>query len=377
MKLRLLAFILALLTVAVAGCQSGGDSLRLPAGTVAPQAPAGQAPAAKAAVQTPAPPAAGGNSGPAPVGQAVTPSFQVTPLPPPPTMSIQDLTPVVPLPTPLPVLGVIGGANDAMPLKRPVGLALTSSGGLYVTDQAGVHEFDASGKFVKTLIKTGSDTGLRLPSSVALAPGGDVYVADAATNTIFRVKPDGQVASKIGPATGVQLNQPVTVETDPQGDLFVVNQATAEVLKLDPSGKQLLKFGGQGEENGKFIRPRALALDKDGNIYVSDLSTFLIQKFNPQGQYVKTFGNQKMKDSLWLLRGMDVGPDNRLYALDGGNSRIQVFNLGDLSVVKEFENPGREPGQFFETEDLRVDGQGNVYIVDKGNNRVQKLKLPF
>ena len=371
MKQLIPLLVVIVMLLALAGCQSGGDSLRLPSTT------------SPAAAQAPAPPAAPvlavtpKNAGPAPVGEMVTPSFKAPTVPVIPTRSAQDLTPSVPLPTPLPSLGVIGGPDDAMPLKRPIGLALATGGRLYVTDQSGVHEFDADGKFVKTLVKVGSETGLRLPSSVAVAPGGDVYIADTATNTVLRVKPDGQIAAKIGADGAVQLNQPVAVETDAQGNLFVVNQATAEVLKLDPNGKLLLKFGGQGDENGKFIRPRALALDKDGNIYVTDLSTFLIQKFSPQGQYLKTFGNQQMRETLWLLRGMDIGPDNRLYVADSANNRIQVFNLADLSLVKEFQNPGREPGQFFESEALRVDDQGTVYLVDKGNNRVQKLKLPF
>ena len=49
------------------------------------------------------------------------------------------------------IVGLIGLPN----------LALAQDGTLYVGDQLGIHQFDASGKYVKTLMKTGPDSGLR------------------------------------------------------------------------------------------------------------------------------------------------------------------------------------------------------------------------
>ncbi len=357
---RFWTVVIGLALLALAGCAGGegtGGSLRLP--TAAPPTGAAQAPQAPAALPqtTAAAPAA---NAPA-VGQ--------TPLPPniKPTSS-------VPTATPLPIQAVYGAGTDATSLKRPIALALTADGGFYVGDQIGVHLYDANGKYVKTLIKAGPDTGLRIAAALAVAPFGEVYVADTLSNTILRLKSDGQVAGKLGDSDP-KVDGPSALEFDKQGNLFIVNQNSAEVYKLDPNGKLLMKFGGKGEQNGQFLRPRGLALDKDGNIYVTDLTTYLIQKFSPDGKYVKSFGNQRGGENGWFLRGMDVGPDGRLYVVDGAQQRIQVFNLSDLTLVKEFQNPGRDPGQFQDPEDLRVDAQGNILIADKGNNRVQKLKL--
>ena len=367
--MRHLLLVMALsLILAAAACQSeAGSSLRLP--TQAP--PTGQAPASGQAapgqptlqiqVMPPGPgsqPDASGNPKPA----EPLPTF-----PPAATSSI-------PTATPLPGATVISAAGDEGQLRRPMSLALAPDGTLYVGDQLGVHQFDPSGKYVKTLMKTGPDTGLRLAAALALSPSGELYAADTFTNLVYRLKTDGTVVSKLGDAE-VRFDGPVALKFDPSGNLFVVNQNSSEVYKLDPSGKLVMKFGAKGDQNGQFVRPRGLTLDKDGNIYVSDLSTFLMQKFDKTGKYVRTFGNQHSNEQGWFIRGMDIGPDGRLYVVDGAQQRIQVFDLTNYTLVKEFQNPGRDPGQFQDPEDLRIDPQGTLIIADKGNNRIQKLKL--
>ncbi|MFN8471644.1 MAG: NHL repeat-containing protein [Anaerolineae bacterium] len=279
----------------------------------------------------------------------------------------------VPLATPLPTLLTITAGDGN--LRRPSALALDKDGNIYVGDQLGVYQFDPSGKYVKTLVKVGADSGLRGPSGLAVTPNGDIYIADNVVSTVFHLTPDGKIADKITSVDGQPLDQPVTVTADPQGNIYVVNQNSAEVLKLDPKGKVLTKIGSKGDKTGEFMRPHALALDKDGDIYVTDLSTSLIQKFGADGKYVKTFGDSHSGENAWLLRGVAVGPDNRLYTIDSVNQRIQMFDLAELRLIKEFQNPGMSPGQFQDPAALAVDAQGNLYIADRGNNRIQKLKL--
>lgn len=367
-RLTLLTFVALLLLVA-ACADSAGVTARLP--TPGAAAPAQNAPALPAAPALPKeqPPVETPGSRPTLANQ--TPAPFITP-----SVTVPRPTSSVPQATPLPVQLTFGATGETT-LRRPTALAVNKkTGHVFVSDQVGVHQFDNNGKFVKTLIKSGLDTGLRIPVSLDFNTADELLIVDGLANTLLRVNADGKVVGKWGEAEGPKLEGPIAVRVDPQGNIFVLNQASAEVLKLDPTGRTLLKFGGKGEQNGQFIRPRGLALDKDGAIYVSDLSTFLVQKFSPDGKYVKTFGNQRSPENVWLMRGMDIGPDGRLVLMDGANNRIQVFDLTNLTLITEFQNPGQAPGQFLDAEDLRIDGQGNVYIADKGNNRVQKLKLP-
>ena len=52
-----------------------------------------------------------------------------------------------------------------------------------------------------------------------------------------------------------------------------------------------------------------------------------------------------------------------------------MFDLAELRLLKEFQNPGMSPGQLQDPAAVAVDAAGNLYIADRGNNRIQKLKL--
>ncbi len=351
----------AMLMIVLTAC-AGGPGARLPdanppaASQAQPQQ--GQAPQAQAA-QAQAP-------------QAQAPQAQSSQAQIVPTILARPTT-ALPAATPLPTLLTITSGEGN--LRRPASVAVDKNGSIFVGDQLGVYQFDPSGKYVKTLVKVGAESGLRNPSGLAVAPSGDIYIADNIVNTIFRVGQDGKITTKITTVDGKPLDQPVTVRVDPQNNLYVVNQNSSEVLKLDPSGKLLMKIGSKGDKTGQFERPHALALDSAGNIYVTDLTTQLIQKFSPDGKYLKSFGDSHSGENTWLLRGLVVGPDNRIYTVDSVNQRIQVFDLAELRLIKEFQNPGNAQGQIQDPADLAVDGQGNLYIADRGNNRIQKIKL--
>lgn len=370
MSNRLLALLVLALLALTAACGAGqaAGGVRLPTPVPPGQAQPGQVPAGQPTVAIQVLPP-GPGSLPAQPGQNPVPAAPLPTFPPQPTSSL-------PTATPLPGATVIGATGDATALRRPISLALADDGTLYVGDQLGIHQFDANGKYVKTLYKTGPETGMRLAAALALAPNGELYAADTFSNLIYRLKTDGTLVGKIGEGE-VRLDGPVALEFDPQGNLFIINQNAGEVLKLDPSGKLLMKVGTKGEQNGQFLRPRGMTLDKDGNIYVTDLTTFHIQKFDKTGKYIRTFGDQHAMEQGWFLRGIDIGPDGRLYVVDGAQQRIQIFELTNFSLVKDFQNPGREPGQLQDPEDMLIDKQGYLYIADKGNNRVQKLKLSF
>ena len=360
--LKYLRWLPAILLIVLAACAPGGVGARLPdANAPTPsqaQAPQGQVLQGQAP-QAQAPQSQG--------AQAPSSQAQIVP-----TLLAQATT-APPAATPLPTLLTITASDTNF--RRPASVAVDKKGSIFVGDQMGVYQFDSAGKYVKTLVKVGTESGLRNPSGLAVASSGDVYIADNVVNTLFRVSPDGQIASKMTSVGGKSLDQPVTVHVDPQNNVFVVNQNSSEVLKLDSSGKLLMTIGSKGEKTGQFERPHGLALYRDGNIYVTDLTTSLIQKFGPDGKYIKSFGDSHSGENAWLLRGIGVGPDNRIYVVDGINQRIQVFDLTELRLIKEFSAPGMSQGLLQDPEDLAIDPDGNLYIADRGNNRIQKIKL--
>ena len=76
---------------------------------------------------------------------------------------------------------------------------------------------------------------------------------------------------------------------------------------------------------------------------------------------------------LTLPRNMAVGPDGRIYVLDSGNHRLQVFDE-DGTFVSSWGGFGAEPGQFNEPWGIAV-GDEYIYVADTWNHRIQKFTL--
>jgi DNA-binding beta-propeller fold protein YncE len=160
------------------------------------------------------------------------------------------------------------------------------------------------------------------------------------------------------------------------------------------------KLGSSGNLNG----PHDLAFDTDGFIYVADSHNHRIVKLSPEGQLVDTWdstwwvGLQSWKpgcldgsDSPLALApgefcepwGITVGNDGRVYVADTWNHRIQVFTTAG-EFIGQFGTFGQSgssissaPSQFYGPRDAAIDGQGNLYVSDTGNKRIQVFDSTF
>jgi DNA-binding beta-propeller fold protein YncE len=130
---------------------------------------------------------------------------------------------------------------------------------------------------------------------------------------------------------------PKGVALDRKCNVYLADTETSRVIKVSPNGDTLAMWGGEGRDTGQFHRPAAVAVDADGNVYVADSGNDRIAKLSPNGDSV----------AVWQ------------YCLPGSTPCTPA--------------PGHDPGQFFDPEGIAVDGQGNVYVSEVNNNRIQKL----
>jgi DNA-binding beta-propeller fold protein YncE len=130
---------------------------------------------------------------------------------------------------------------------------------------------------------------------------------------------------------------PQSVALDRNCNLYMVDSELNHVVKVSPTGDTLATWGSDGRGPGQFHRPGGIAVDGDGNIYVADSGNDRVQKLAPSGQVAE----------VWQ------------YCLPGSNPCAPA--------------PDQAPGHFFDPEGIAVDGQGNVYVSEVDNNRLQKL----
>lgn len=139
-----------------------------------------------------------------------------------------------------------------------------------------------------------------------------------------------------------------------------------------------LVFGTQGTEPGQFNAPRGIAFAADGSLYVADSRNHRIQHLSADGQVIKvwgTFADQSAGNAPigtfnepW---GVAVGPDGNVYVTDTWNHRVQKFSA-DGTPIKMWGVFGttETPGALYGPRGIAVDSQGKVYVADTGNKRI-------
>jgi YYY domain-containing protein len=218
------------------------------------------------------------------------------------------------------------------------------------------------------------------------------------------VQPAGLFANAGSGANRGQFNLPRGIARDAEGNFYVADTQNLRIQKFDPQGNWLLMFGSRGTENGQFSQlnetgegtgPGGLAVDAAGNVYVADTWNHRIQKFDKDGNFLLAWGGfvsladpvsagDAARDSKFYgPRGVAVGPDGNVYVTDTGNKRVLIFDPKgtfvrkiDSGLTPEKITQGYafdQPGEMNEPIGIAVDKDGNVYVGDTRNFRIQKF----
>lgn len=153
------------------------------------------------------------------------------------------------------------------------------------------------------------------------------------------------------------------------GRVFVANALDSAISVFDLPQRNFYKIGAEGA--GALRKPVGLSVDRSGHLFVADAVANAILVFDPGGRFVRRIGGPK-----WFARLSNVTADpatDRIYAIDSGDAgqRVRVFNSLDGAHLFDFGSYGDGPGQFNLPYDLAVGAQGRLYVVDNGNFRVQ------
>jgi DNA-binding beta-propeller fold protein YncE len=186
-----------------------------------------------------------------------------------------------------------------------------------------------------------------------------------------------------------QFTFPRSVVVDAEGRIYVADSGNNRIQVFNADGSFLRQFGStckldtkegcDGDGRGQFNEPWGIAVDKEGSIYVSDTWNHRIQKFDKDGKFLSMWGVFESTGgelgkplAFYGPRQLVVGLDGKLYVMDTGNRRVQVFNP-DGSFASQFGGGGVTEGVFDEPTGITQDAAGNWYVADAWNRRVQKF----
>ncbi len=181
------------------------------------------------------------------------------------------------------------GRGQNVLISLPVGgISTDSVGDVYVSSspQAAVVIFDGSGRIHRPTIDSTSGATLDVPTGIAVASDGTIYVADTFNRRVQSFASDGSALAQV---TGSSTPQGVfrmlargDVEVDSDGNLYVADFSNGRVHRYAPDGTydQSIELR---DSSGRLALPGGIAVDADGNVYVSAYYLGKILKYAPPG----------------------------------------------------------------------------------------------
>lgn len=210
-------------------------------------------------------------------------------------------------------------------------------------------------EYIGSTYSTYSLADLSSPRGMVRDSAGNFYISDEFDSVIKKIAPNRSMtvfAGKMGDpgltnGTGAaaQFNGPWGLAIDGSDNLYVADKYNNVIRKITPAGVVSTLAGvggassGMGSTDGpaasaKFRQPQGVAVGAGGTVYVADTGNNLIRKITPAGEVMTVAGQAG-------VIGLDNGP----------------------ALSAKFNGPAS----------LTVDGSGNLYIADTGNNQIRKL----
>jgi O-antigen biosynthesis protein len=311
-------------------------------------------------------------------------------------------------------------------LNNPGGIAVASTGDVYFADSnnhvvrridprnnittiAGNNALGAgfSGDYASAI-----NAQLDTPDGIAIAPDGDLIVADSHNDRVRRIDKQTQVITTIAgsgetgydgddqPATEAALNNPAGVAAAPNGDIYIADTLNYRIRMIDHATGNIHTIAGDGTsgDNGAPVgdggpatsaslnMPSDVAIGPTGDIYIADMHHQRIRKIDARTRLIWTVagngrwgnsgdGGPAVSATLAGPAGIAVVPDGKgaitLFIADFYNGRVRA--VGPDGVIRDVAADGNAFGA---PTRVAFAAKGWLYVADSSNDRVVALNIP-
>ena len=308
--------------------------------------------------------------------------------------------------------GVMVSTTTGLDLNQPSGIATDAGGNTYVADTlnhrirkitpAGTTSTFAGTGTAGFADGAGSTAQFNQPVGLVISSTGVLFVTDSGNHRIRAIDSAGVVSTYSGLgtpgftdgiATAARFLNPAGLAIDGTGILYLADSGNHRIRKvaLDGSVSTLAGTGTAGSANGAastFNAPLGIARDSAGFVYVTETSSHAIRKIAADGFTSVFAGSSTTADFVNASgaaarfsspSGLAVGVSGLLYVTDKGNHRIRAISLG--GVVTTFAGSGTsgtvdgfgEVAQFSSPFSLATTASGGVIVGEVGRSSLRKI----
>jgi len=195
--------------------------------------------------------------------------------------------------------------------------------------------------------------------------------AKAKTSWMDRLAGEQSQAEKVNPKTfPFQLIGPYGIAFDSKGLVYVADQRVGAIFIFNPENHdtELIRNGADAH----FGWINGLAVDDDDRLFVSDGKLHRVLLFNPKHEV-----EGQITEGIVDPVGLAIDKENRfLYVVDTQQDQVLVYDADTLKLLRRIGTGGKNhflttPGDFGAPQGIALDGDGNVYVTDTLNNRVE------
>ncbi|MCY2990866.1 MAG: dockerin type I domain-containing protein [Planctomycetota bacterium] len=273
-----------------------------------------------------------------------------------------------------------GGPAIAASLNWPKGVAVDSAGNVFIADTTNgrIREVDHDTGMIITVAGSGTSgysgdggpataASLDMPWGVAVDSSGNIFIAEQGANRIRKVDhTTGLITTAAGdgtsgysgdggPATAASLFCPTGVAVDSVGNIFIADNGNNRVREVDHATGLITTVAGAGTDGysgdggpaaaASFRGPTGVTVDSAGNLFIVDFNNNRIREVDHATGAITTVagngtygysgdGGQATAASLYCPEGVAVDPAGNLFIADFYNNRIREVFIGPPTVIK-------------------------------------------
>jgi sugar lactone lactonase YvrE len=247
-------------------------------------------------------------------------------------------------------------------LREVSDVAIDSSDRVWVLHRGDhpVMAFGRDGDFITSW----GDGLFRGPHGIYVGADDSVFIVDRYAHVVMKFSMSGELLLTLGendhPSPtydGLPFNMPTSVALTPSGDMYVADgYGNRRVHKFSPDGELVLSWGEPGRAAGQFALVHNLTLDRQGHVYVCDRENNRIQIFDSEGVFLAEWTDCRLPQDVY------IASDGLAYVAEKGTTadlgaRITVRDSKGTILSTWNEGLMRPHG-------IWVNSKGDVYVAD-------------